>query len=293
MKFVIMERKNEMVKGKVRTGYNRKTMENLHTGAGAYFKNFKIGIDTYETAREDGKLLGATQGGGEFKATAETRNIEIDGLRGRGKGTELIDSIEASLNMNFIETTPEVLKLALGAADIDTTTNSSYDVITGRNAFEESDYIDNITYIGTITGSKEPIIIQIFNALSTDGLTIKVEDKKEGVIPVTVYGHYEDSGDGTLDTPPYKIYYPKGNNVAMPVASIKGGAYSASKTVAISCSTAGAKIYYTTNGFEPTVKSSLYSTEVQIAQSTILKAKAIKADMADSVTLTEKYIIGE
>lgn len=281
-----------MTIGKVRTGYNQKTMEHLHTGAGAFFKNFNVGTDTYESARAGGKLLGATQGGGEFKAAAEIRNIEIDGLPGKGKGTEIIDYIDVSLAMNFIETTPGILVMALGAADIDTTTNGSYDIITGRNAFEDSDYIDNITYIGTITGSEEPIIIQVFNVLSTDGLNIKVEDKKEGVIPVTVYGHYEDTGEGTLDAPPYKIYYPKGNNAATPVATVKGGVYATSQTVSLSCSTAGATIYYTTNGFEPSVDDTSYSTSITVATDTILKAKAIKSGMADSATMTETYRIG-
>lgn len=282
-----------MAKGKVRTGYNQKTMEHLHTGAGAFFKDFTVGTDTYEAARTGGKLLGATQGGGEFKAAAEIRNIEIDGLPGKGKGTEIIDYIDVSMAMNFIETTPEILAMALGAADIDTTTNGTYDIITGRNAFEDADYIGNITYIGTITGSEEPIIIQIFNALSTDGLNIKVEDKKEGVIPVTVYGHYEDTGEGTLDAPPYRIYYPKGNNAATPVASVKGGTYATTQTVSLTCATSGATIHYTTNGFEPTVDDAAYTTSISVATDMILKAKAIKTGMADSATMTETYRIGE
>lgn len=279
--------------GKVRTGYSQKTMENLHTGAGAFFKNFIVGTDTYESARLGGKLIGATQGGGEFKAVAEIRNIDIDGLPGKGQGTEIIDYIDVSMGMNFIETTPDILAMALGAADIDTTTNGTYDIITGRNAFEDADYIGNITYIGTITGSEEPIIIQVFNALSTDGLNIKVEDKKEGVIPVTVYGHYKDNGEGTLDAPPYRIYYPKGNNVATPVASVKGGNYALTQTVALTCATSGATIYYSINGFEPTIADTAYSTELAIATDTILKAKAIKSGMADSATMTETYRIGE
>lgn len=282
-----------MAKGKVRTGYNQKTMEHLHTGAGAFFKDFTVGTDTYEAARTGGKLLGATQGGGEFKAAAEIRNIEIDGLPGKGKGTEIIDYIDVSMAMNFIETTPEILAMALGAADIDTTTNGTYDIITGRNAFEDADYISNITYIGTITGSEEPIIIQVFNALSTDGLNIKVEDKKEGVIPVTVYGHYEDTGEGTLDAPPYRIYYPKGNNAATPVASVKGGTYATTQTVSLTCATSGATIHYTTNGFEPTVDDAAYTTSISVATDMILKAKAIKSGMADSATMTETYRIGE
>jgi len=207
--------------GKVKSGFNTKTKDNLHTGAGAFFKNFYVGVDTYESAKAANKLLGATQGGGEFKAVATIRQIEVDGVAGKAQGLELIDSWEVSQTMNLLETTPESLKLALGAADIDDTTNGEYYIISGRSEIKDEDYLDNLTYIGTITGSDIPVIIQVFNALSTDGLNIKTEDKKEAVLGITVYGHYTEDD---LDTPPYRIYYPKKKTVATPVANVKGAA---------------------------------------------------------------------
>lgn len=274
--------------GKVKSGFNKQTKENLLTGAGAFFKNFIVGVDTYESAKAAGKLIGATQGGGEFKAVATIRQIEVDGVSGKAKGLELVDSWEVSQSMNLLETTPETLKLALGAADIDTVSNGEFNVITGRSEIIDEDYLDNLTYIGTITGSNTPVIIQIFNALSTDGLSIKTEDKKEAVLAVTVYGHYTEDD---LDSPPYRIFYPKKRNVSKPTASIKGGTYTSNQSVSLSTATEGAIIKYTTNGFEPTENDEAYSAAIPIAQNTILKAKAFKSGMPDSVTLTETYII--
>lgn len=274
--------------GKVKSGFSKQTKENILTGAGAFFKNFTVGVDTYESAKAAGKLIGATQGGGEFKAVASVRQIEVDGVSGKAKGLEMIDSWEVSQTMSLLETTPETLKLALGAADIDEESNGEFVVISGRSEIIDEDYLDNLTYIGTITGSNIPVIIQIFNALSTDGLSIKTEDKKDAVLSVTVYGHYTEDD---LDSPPYRIYYPKKKNVATPVASIKGGVYSENKTITISSKTEGAVIKYTTNGFEPTKKDSTYSAAIQISENTILKAKAFKDGMPDSMTLTETYII--
>ncbi|MBS4958683.1 MULTISPECIES: chitobiase/beta-hexosaminidase C-terminal domain-containing protein [Clostridium] len=274
--------------GKVKSGFNNQTKEHLLTGAGAFFKNFIVGIDTYESAKISGKLIGATQGGGEFKAVASIRQIEVDGVAGKAKGLEEIDSWEVSQTMNLLETTPETLKLALGAADIDIESNGEFNVISGRNQILDEDYLDNITYIGTITGSNLPVIIQVFNALSTDGLSIKTEDKKEAVLGVTVYGHYTEDD---LDSPPYKIYYPKKKNVATPLANIKGGTYTENKSITLSTTTDGATIKYTTNGFEPTEKDSVYSTPIVISQNTILKAKAFKSGVPNSLTLTETYII--
>lgn len=274
--------------GKVKSGFNTKTKDNLHTGAGAFFKNFYVGIDTYESAKVANKLLGATQGGGEFKAVATIRQIEVDGVAGKAQGLELIDSWEVSQTMNLLETTPESLKLALGAADIDDTTNGEYYIISGRSEIKDEDYLDNLTYIGTITGSDIPVIIQVFNALSTDGLNIKTEDKKEAVLGITVYGHYTEDD---LDTPPYRIYYPKKKTVATPVANVKGGTYTGSKSVTLTTVTPEATIRYTTNGFEPTTSDTTYSTAIAIDKNTILKAKAFKEGMPDSATLTETYII--
>lgn len=274
--------------GKVKSGFNKQTKDHLLTGAGAFFKNFIVGVDTYESAKAAGKLIGATQGGGEFKAVATIRQVEVDGVAGKAKGLELIDSWEVSQNMNLLETTDETLKLALGAADIDKTSNGEYNIISGRSTLKDEDYINNLTYIGTITGSEIPVIIQVYNALSIDGLSIKTEDKKEAVLGITVYGHYTEDD---LDTPPYKIYYPKKKTVATPVADVKGGTYTGTKSVILTTATEGATIRYTTNGFEPTAKDQSYTTAISITKNTILKAKAFKDTMPDSATLTETYII--
>ena len=276
--------------GKAKSGFTNKTKDHLLTGAGAYFKNFIVGTDTYESAKAAGKLIGATQGGGEFKATPEIRQIEVDGVAGKAQGLEVIDSWEVSLVMNLLETTEESLRLSLGIAEIDSDSNGTYHIVKGNNEITDEHYIDNITYVGTITGSKEPVIIQVYNALSSDGLDLKTEDKKEAVLAVTVYGHYTEDD---LDTPPFKIYYPKKNNVSAPVMSVKGGTYTSAQTVTLTCSTDKAEIYYTTNGFEPTKSDTKYTTAISIAENTILKAKAFKTGMADSYTTTETYIIGE
>lgn len=276
--------------GKAKSGFTNTTKDHLLTGAGAYFKNFIVGVDTYESAKAAGKLIGATQGGGEFKATPEIRQIEVDGVAGKAKGLEVIDSWEVSLVMNLLETTEESLRLSLGIAEIDSDSNGAYHIVKGNNEITDEHYINNITYVGTITGSKEPVIIQVYNALSSDGLDLKTEDKKEAVLAVTVYGHYTEED---LDTPPFKIYYPKKNNVSAPVMSVKGGAYSTTQSVTITSATDEAEIYYTTNGFEPTKSDTKYTTAISIAENTILKAKAFKTGMADSYTTTETYIIGE
>ena len=55
-----------------------KTVEHFVLGAGVFAKNFTPG-DTFESAKTAGKLLGATTGGGEFKAAKVGHYSQVDG----------------------------------------------------------------------------------------------------------------------------------------------------------------------------------------------------------------------
>lgn len=191
---------------KVFSGFTKETAENLLLDAGAFFANYDIDTDTFDTAVGSGKLLGATQGGGEFNAEPEFRSIEVDGVKGRAKGLQVIDAWEVSIKTNVLEVSKEAIQRALTTSTVDTTTNEKYDIIKAKNHIELDDYIENITWVGTKSGSKEPVIIQIYNALNTNGLSLATEDKAEAVIETEFFGHY-DAED--LQEPPFAIFYPK------------------------------------------------------------------------------------
>ncbi|MBQ0112514.1 MAG: hypothetical protein KBT03_05245 [Bacteroidales bacterium] len=190
---------------KTYTGFNSNTADNLLLDAGAFFVNFEVGTDTYENAKAT-KLLGATRGGGEFKASMTVRQIEIDGVKGRAKGLEVNDAWDVYIKATVLEVNKDTLVKALasaksGASSVDT----KYDEIVGNNDIELTDYIDNITWIGKVAGTDDPVMIQVFNALNTDGLTLTVADKNEATMQMTFYGHYDTTN---LDNPPFKIWYP-------------------------------------------------------------------------------------
>lgn len=190
--------------GKRYTGYTAKTMENRVTGTGAYFKNYNPATDTFSTAKA--KLIGATKGGGTFTAKANIRTIEIDGVPGKVKGMQEIDSWDVDMTANIIEVNADTIALALGAAKItNSTTPVKYKKIVGKNTIEVSDYQENITFLGTVSGFDTPIIIQVFNALSVEGLTFGTKDKDDTIIPIKWTGHYDAD---TLDNPPFAIWIP-------------------------------------------------------------------------------------
>lgn len=186
------------------TGITAKTPDRLLLNAGAFFKNYNPETDTVNAAKA--KLIGATQGGGSFSAVPTVRPIEIDGASGNIKGMSVIDDWTVTMTANVKEVTVDGLKLALGAATTETSTApTGYTKISGKPDFEDEDYQDNITWVGTLKGSDKPVIIVLKNALSTNGLSLTVADKGEAVIPITLTGHY-DSMD--TDAPPFEIYYP-------------------------------------------------------------------------------------
>lgn len=189
---------------KTYSGFTADTAKSLLLDAGAFFKNFELGTDTFDTAVTSGKLIGATSGGGSFTAIPSIRRIEIDGVKGAAKGLQVIDEWVVTLTANMKEVKQDTLLLALASGNaVDGAVG--YKNITANNYIELSDYIDNITWVGKLSGSDNPVIIQVKNALSTSGLTLNTADKAEAVIALSFVAHY-DTAD--LDNPPFIIAYP-------------------------------------------------------------------------------------
>jgi hypothetical protein len=78
---------------------------------------------------------------------------------------------------------------------------------------------------------------------------------------------------------------------ATPAFSPGTGTYTSAQTVAISDSTPGAVIYYTTNGTTPTTASAVYSTAIAVSASSTLEALAIAPGLTQSAVATAAYVI--
>jgi beta-glucanase (GH16 family) len=78
---------------------------------------------------------------------------------------------------------------------------------------------------------------------------------------------------------------------ATPTFSPAPGAYSAAQNVALADSTAGAAIYYTTNGTTPTAGSQLYSSPIAVSSTTTIEAIAVASGYSNSAVATGVYTI--
>ena len=74
-----------------------KTVEHFVLGAGVFAKNFTPGTDSFESAKTAGKLLGATTGGGEFKAAKVGHYSQVDGAPEHTKGLYILDYWAATM----------------------------------------------------------------------------------------------------------------------------------------------------------------------------------------------------
>ena len=96
--------------------------------------------------------------------------------------------------------------------------------------------------------------------------------------------------NGSIDDPVMPPVSDK-QTVATPAFSVAEGAVDSGTSVTISCATEGAKIYYTTDGNDPTAESTEYKAAISVTPPMTLKAIAVKDGMNDSAVASVSYTI--
>ena len=93
--------------------------------------------------------------------------------------------------------------------------------------------------------------------------------------------------------PTTSVLFPQdvANTVATPRALPIAGTYSGAQSVALTCETAGAAIYYTVDDSTPDATKTLYNGPIAVATTKNVKAIGIKAGMTSSAVLTAAYTI--
>ena len=183
-------------------GVTSKTPELIPLGAGTIHKNLKHTGGKWEFA---GTVVGATSGGNKFSIKPEIYYPPIDGAPVKLKETAVKTGEEANMEINMIELTKDmILATTLGKeGDSDA---DGFDMIESKSDIEESDFWENVAFVGKTLKGKNIIII-MDNPLCSSGLEHTGKDK-EGAVGKYTFECHASIEDVALDKLPWRIYYP-------------------------------------------------------------------------------------
>ena len=184
------------------SGITENTPKTIMLGAGTIHKGLTFSASAWNFEES---LICATSGGSKLSITPEFYDIPVDGALVKVKGLTVKVGETATLEINPIELTPEILKMAVIGDEAASAEATGYNEITSRAVINTGDYIANLGYVGkTIEG--KPIIIIFDNALCTSGLELEGKNK-EAAVPTFTFECFADLSP-EADTLPWHIYYP-------------------------------------------------------------------------------------
>lgn len=168
------------------------TFDDLQLDAGVLLKTFDPATGA---APADEDIICATTGGINVACVPTYSNLgeDIDNVIGEYKELKHLDSWACTLGFTGLGTSPELIRLALGAADIDGTDETK---IVPRKDLEQTDF-DDIWWVGDKADGGF-VAVQLKNALSTAGFTLQTTKNGKGQISVTLTGHVSMSAQNVM-----------------------------------------------------------------------------------------------
>ena len=146
---------------------------------------FNEGIVYANYGETSEKLIAPTRGGGEFVVTETIRDIEYDGMPGKTKGLQVVESIDATLKVTTLGVDQDTLILALSGATLanNVITNDEIGVVASAK------YLTNVTmFCKLLDGTYKKITI--YNAMHEGGLTLGAKPKGEAEIALEFNAHW-------------------------------------------------------------------------------------------------------
>jgi hypothetical protein len=208
-------------------------------------------------------------------------------------GTELSGNPLSSMpvrwqyNVATAALTPRIDPLTLGAADSSTSTVSvaatpTFSPGSGTYSTAQTVTISSTTPSATIYYTTNGSIPTTGSQQYSGPITVS---SSETISAIAAASGYTNSAPGSAS------YVINMGQVATPTFSPGGGTYTSIQNVTITDTTAGAKIYYTTNGSTPTTSSAVYSTPIAISTTEPLKAIAVLTGYTNSNVASAVYTI--
>ena len=164
----------------------KEQIENIQIDYGIVFVNY---------GEEDEKQLAPTRGGGTFTVTKNIREIEYDGRKGKTKGMQVVDEVNAMLSVPLLNTSMENLALAMPWA---TYSDGKLSAESGNlGAIQDGAYLSNITMFAKVIGGGYKKIT-LYNAMTENDFSLAAAPKAEGVVTLEIHAHW-DATDDTKD----------------------------------------------------------------------------------------------
>lgn len=175
------------------------TFESLQLDAGVLLKSFD---PSSVVVPKDSDIICATTGGINASCTPTYSDMgeDVDNCPANLMELKHLDGWDCKMSFTSLGTSPAGIKLALGAADIDTTNTSK---IVPRRNLKQTDFSD-IWWVGD-RADGGVVAIQLKNALSTDGFSIQTSKNGKGQISVGLTGHVSIDAQDTMPMVFYSI----------------------------------------------------------------------------------------
>lgn len=164
-----------------------KIPENTFTGlqldAGVLLNKFNP-ANPVEPADED--IICATTGGINASCVPTYSDLgeDVDNCPNNMKELKHLDSWECKMSTTSLGTSPELIKMSLGCADIDPENPSK---IVPRKDLSQSDFAD-LWWVGD-RADGGMVAIRLINALSTGGFSIQTTKNGKGQVSIELTGH--------------------------------------------------------------------------------------------------------
>lgn len=159
------------------------TFEALQLDAGVLLRRFD---PTNPVAPADADIICATTGGINVSCVPSFSDFgeDVDNVPMNMKELKHLDSWECKMATTGLGTSPELIKLALGCADIDGTNTSK---IIPRADLKQTDFSD-IWWVGD-KADGGLVAVRLMNALSTSGFTLQTTKNGKGQVEMEITGH--------------------------------------------------------------------------------------------------------
>lgn len=159
------------------------TFRELQVDAGVLLNSFD---PTTPVAPTSETIITATTGGIEASCVPSYSDWgeDVDNCPPNMKELKHLDGWDCRISTTALGTSPEVIKLALGAADITAASGK----ITPRRDLEQTDFSDSIWWVGDRSDGGL-VAIELKNALSTGGFTLQTTKNGKGQISIELTGH--------------------------------------------------------------------------------------------------------